>query len=42
LWRNLSYALRAGVQHERVVSTDDLPQINMTIFSVEGLMVIGL
>ena len=42
LWRDLSYVLRAGVQKERILSKDDLPEINLTIFTVECLVVLGL
>jgi hypothetical protein len=42
LWRDLSYVLRAGVQQERVVTKDDLPRIDMTIFSVECMVILGL
>lgn len=42
LWRDLSYILRTGVQQERIVMKDDLPRIDMTIFSVECIVILGL
>jgi hypothetical protein len=42
LWRDLSYVLRTGVQQERIMGTDDLPDIDMTIFTVECMVVLGL
>ena len=41
LWRDLAYILRAGVQKEWIIDTDDLPRIDMTIFTVEFLFVLG-
>jgi hypothetical protein len=42
LWQDLSYILRAGVQQEWVMSMDDLPAIDMTIFTVECMVILRL
>ncbi len=41
LWREISYILRASVEQEWVMSADDLPAIDMTIFAVECMVVLG-